>query len=119
MSWQRADLMKLERKVSELMSVVRRITPKTIIAAKSQGKTIIACYSRYEVIELLRLAVENYRSQRAFALQHGIHPARVSHCLSGTEPPGPNILAVLGLKVAYVQETEAEEISEPSHTCPT
>jgi hypothetical protein len=50
------------------------------------------------VIRLLRAACREAGSQNKWAKQHGVSQQYVNHVLNGHRPPGPQILAALGLE---------------------
>lgn len=56
------------------------------------------------VIAKLRTQTARMKSMRAWAREHAIDPAYVSRVLAGLKPPGPSILAALGLRKGYEKD---------------
>ena len=52
-----------------------------------------------EVIERLRRACRQAGGQNHWARRHGLSQAYVSDVLTGKKPPGPRLLAALGLRL--------------------
>jgi lambda repressor-like predicted transcriptional regulator len=53
------------------------------------------------LLTLLRNRIDAAGSLREFARQHGFSPSYAHQVLHGRAPPGPRILAALGLKLDY------------------